>query len=141
VSYLFVYSGLIGVLIQGGLLGRLVKASSEKSLLLSGLLLLSIAYVTFPWTPALAPLLGVLGLMSVGTGLTSSLLPTLVSKRAPATEQGSALGISHAAGSLARSIGPFLGGIMIAYAGQITPFIACAVLTLIACLLSFVRLE
>ena len=141
VSYLFVYSGLVGAIIQGGLLGRLVKSTSEKTLLLAGQVLLIIAYFTLPWTPALWPLLGVLGLMSVGTGLTSSLLPTLVSKRTPNTEQGSALGITQAAGSLARALGPFLGGLMIAYSGQQTPFIVCAVLTLIALLLSLARLK
>ncbi len=141
VSYLFVYSGLVGAIIQGGLLGRLVKSTSEKTLLLAGQVLLIVAYFAFPWTPALLPLLGVLGLLSVGTGLTSSLLPTLVSKRTPSTEQGSALGITQAAGSLARSIGPFLGGLMIAYAGPQTPFFVCAVLTLMAFVLSLARLR
>lgn len=141
VSYLFVYSGLVGAIIQGGFLGRLVKSTSEKTLLLSGQVLLIVAYFALPWTPALAPLLVVLGLLSVGTGLTSSLLPTLVSQRTPNTEQGSTLGMTQAAGSLARSIGPFLGGLMMAYAGQLTPFIACAVLTFLAFLLSLVRLK
>ncbi|MFN7926743.1 MAG: MFS transporter [Blastocatellia bacterium] len=141
VSYLFVYSGLVGAIIQGGLLGRLVKSTSEKTLLLTGQGMLIVAYLALPWTPVLAPLLAVLGLMSVGTGLTSSLLPTLVSQRTPTLEQGSALGITQAAGSLARSVGPFLGGLMIAYAGAQTPFFVCAGLTLLALLLSLARLK
>lgn len=141
VSYLFVYSGVVGAVIQGGLLGRLVKSTSERTLLIAGQSLLIIAYLVLPWTPALAPLLVVLGMMSVGTGLTSSLLPTLVSQRTPMSEQGSTLGITQAAGSLARSIGPFLGGLMIAYAGPQTPFLVCATLTLLALLLSLARLK
>ena len=141
VSYLFVYSGLIGVLIQGGLLGRLVKTTSEKTLLLMGLTVLVIAYSALPWTPALAPLLGVLGLMATGTSFVSSLLPTLVSKRASATEQGRALGITQAAGSLARAIGPIGGGLMMAYGGLTVPFLACAALILLALLFSLSRLE
>lgn len=141
VSYLFVFSGLIGVIVQGGLLGRFVKMASEKVLLLSGLAMLVIVYVALPWTPALAPLLIVLALMAIGTSFTSSLLPTLVSKRAPATEQGSALGITQAAGSLARAIGPILGGLLLAYAGQFSPFFACAVLIVIAFGLSYLRLD
>ncbi len=141
VSYLFVFSGLIGVLIQGGLLGRLVKTTSEKSLLLMGLVVLVIAYSALPWTPALMPLLAILGLMATGTSFVSSLLPTLVSKRASATEQGRALGITQAAGSLARAIGPIGGGLMMAYGGLTVPFIACAALSLFALLISLTRLE
>jgi DHA1 family tetracycline resistance protein-like MFS transporter len=141
VSYLFVYSGLIGVVIQGGLLGRLVKSTSEKTLLLIGLALLVVAYVALPWTPALAPLLGILALIAIGTSFVSSLLPTLVSKRTPMTEQGSALGITQAAGSLARAIGPLLGGAMMAYSGQTTPFFACALLILFAWWVSLSRLD
>lgn len=141
VSYLFVYSGLIGVVIQGGLLGRMVKAASEKTLLLIGMVFLIAAYLALPWTPVLAPLLGVLGLMAAGTSFVSSLLPTLVSKRAPATEQGSALGITQAAGSLARATGPIAGGLMMAYGGQAVPFYACAILILLALLIALTRLE
>ncbi len=141
VSYLFVFSGLIGVLIQGGLLGRLVKTTSEKRLLLMGLVVLVIAYSALPWTPALMPLLAILGLMATGTSFVSSLLPTLVSKRALATEQGRALGITQAAGSLARAIGPIGGGLMMAYGGLTVPFIACAALSLLALLISLTRLE
>lgn len=141
VSYLFVYSGLIGVVIQGGLLGRLVKSTSEKTLLLIGMPALMLAYAALPWTPALAPLLGMLGLMAIGTSFVSSLLPTLVSKRTPMTEQGSALGITQAAGSLARAIGPLMGGAMLAYGGQTTPFFACAGLILLALWFSLSRLD
>ena len=141
VGYLFVYSGLIGVLIQGGLMGRLVKSVSEITLLLAGQAILVVAYFLLPWTPALVPLLIVLGLLSIGTSFTSSLLPTLVSKRAAATEQGSVLGITQAAGSLARAIGPVFGGVMLAYSGRIMPFLACAGLTLLALILSSSRLK
>ncbi len=141
VSYLFVYSGLIGVVIQGGLLGRLVKSTSEKPLLLSGMTLLIVAYLALPWTPALLPLLGMLGLMAIGTSFVSSLLPTLVSKRTPMTEQGSALGITQAAGSLARAIGPLLGGAMMAYGGQTLPFFACALLIFSALWFALSRLD
>ncbi|MBL8203552.1 MAG: MFS transporter [Blastocatellia bacterium] len=140
VSYLFVYSGLIGVLIQGGLIGRMVKSASEKSLLLAGMVALIVAYLTLPWTPALMPLLAVLGLMAIGTSFVSSMLPTLVSKYAPATEQGRVLGITQAAGSLARAVGPLLGGWLLASGGIVRPFYACATLILIAFLFSLSRL-
>ena len=141
VGYLFVFSGLIGVIIQGGLIGRLTKKYSEITLLMGGQVMLIGAYLILPFTAPLLPLLGILGMLSVGTGLTSSLLPTLVSKRAASNEQGSVLGITQAAGSLARAIGPILGGLMIAYTGRLTPFIVCGVLTAIALGLSSTRLK
>ncbi len=141
VGYLFVFSGLIGVIIQGGLMGRLTKKYSEITLLLGGQVMLIGAYLILPFTAPLLPLLAVLGMLSIGTGFTSSLLPTLVSKQAASNEQGSVLGITQAAGSLARAIGPILGGLMIAYAGRLTPFIVCGVLTAIALGLSSSRLK
>ncbi len=141
VGYLFVFSGLIGVVIQGGLLGRLVKKSSEIRLLLIGQTILIAAYILIPFSAPLLPLLTVLGMLSVGTGFTSSLLPTLVSKRTASNEQGSVLGITQAAGSLARAIGPILGGFMIAYTGRLTPFIVCGLLTALAFGLSSSRLK
>jgi MFS transporter, DHA1 family, tetracycline resistance protein len=141
VGYLFVFSGVIGVIIQGGLIGRLTKKTSEATLLMGGQVMLIMGYLILPFTAPLLPLLGILGMLSVGTGLTSSLLPTLVSKRAASNEQGSVLGITQAAGSLARSIGPVLGGLMIAYTGRLTPFIVCGVLTVLALGLSATRLK
>ena len=141
VGYLFVFSGLIGVIIQGGLIGRLTKRFSEVTLLLGGQVMLITAYLLLPFTAPYLSLLTVLGMLSVGTGFTSSLLPTLVSKRAASNEQGSVLGITQAAGSLARAIGPILGGLMIAYTGRLTPFIVCGVLTAIALGLSSTRLK
>ena len=122
-------------------MGRLTKKYSEITLLLGGQIMLIGAYLILPFTAPLLPLLAVLGMLSIGTGFTSSLLPTLVSKRAASNEQGSVLGITQAAGSLARAIGPILGGLMIAYAGRLTPFIVCGVLTAIALGLSSSRLK
>ena len=122
-------------------MGRLTKKYSEITLLLGGQVMLIGAYLILPFTAPLLPLLAVLGMLSIGTGFTSSLLPTLVSKRAASNEQGSVLGITQAAGSLARAIGPILGGLMIAYAGRLTPFIVCGVLTAIALGLSSSRLK
>lgn len=128
VAYLYVYSGLIGVVIQGGLLGRLVKVFEEKILLIGGLSALVASYILLPSMPLLAPVLMVMGTMSVGTGLASSLLPTVISKAAPPSEQGQVMGITQSAGSLGRAIGPFLGGLMLAYLGKGSPYYACAAL-------------
>src|SRR5256714_249506 len=49
-GYLFMYVGILGVIIQGGLIGRLVKAFGELPLVLIGALLFAASLFTIPFT-------------------------------------------------------------------------------------------
>src|SRR6266481_688737 len=49
-GWLFVYVGIIGAIIQGGLIGRLVKRFGESSLIVAGALLFSLSLVAIPFT-------------------------------------------------------------------------------------------
>jgi len=51
-----------------------------------------------------------MGLISVASGILTPSLSGLISLATPAEEQGGVLGIYQSLGSLARAVGPFLGG-------------------------------
>jgi DHA1 family tetracycline resistance protein-like MFS transporter len=138
-GYLFAYAGIIGVIVQGGLVRQLVKHASEGALMIVGFVLLAVSFFAIPFTHTLAPLLAALGVMSVGSALASNLLPAQISQRAGVAEQGSILGITQSAGSLARFIGPVWGGLLLNHLSPGAPFLACGVLAVLALALSWRR--
>jgi len=105
--------GLIGALIQGGLIGRLVKRFGEARLATAGSVILALSLFALP----LATGLGTLILYSAGIAIGNSLLmPTLTgiaSRSVDQNWQGRALGLLQSAGSLARWIGPALAGFLL----------------------------
>jgi DHA1 family tetracycline resistance protein-like MFS transporter len=122
-GYLFMYVGILGVVIQGGLIGRLVKAFGELPLVLVGALLFALSLFVIPFTgpqTGLLMLLAVGGLFAVGNSLATPSLQTLASKSVGAGEQGGILGVTQAAASLARVVGPLIQAALI-YSALKTP--------------------
>ena len=58
-GYLFGFIGIISVILQGGLIGRLIKMFGETALARTGLLLLAAALALLPLVPTLPMLLAV----------------------------------------------------------------------------------
>src|ERR1051325_2039688 len=116
-GYLFAYVGILAVIVQGGLIGRLVKRFGELSLVIAGAFLFagSLFAVPFvgPQNGGLAALLIGGGLFSIGNSLSSPSLTSLASKQVSAAEQGSIMGVTQSVASLARAAGPALAALLI----------------------------
>lgn len=116
-GYLFAYVGLIAVIIQGLLIGRLVKRFGELVLVIAGALLFagSLFAVPFvgPHAGGLAALLIGGGLFSFGNSLATPALNGLASRSVGPAEQGSVMGVTQSAGSLARAVGPSIAAVLI----------------------------
>ena len=110
IGYLFAYVGVIAALMQAGIVGRLVKRFGERALVRAGLLLMGAAFVTAGLAPPLGLFILTMGLVSVASGMLTPSLSGLISLATSADEQGSVLGVYQSLGSLARAVGPFLGG-------------------------------
>jgi multidrug resistance protein len=78
-GYLFTYIGLLIVFMQGGVVGQLARRWGERRLLLAGLVLLAAGLALLPWIRNLAPLVVVLGIVSIGDGAVTPMLSTLLS--------------------------------------------------------------
>jgi len=146
VAYLFVYCGLIGALVQGGAIGRLVKRMGEPRLIALSLVLTA---ASFAWIPFLKGsshfswhtlfrsegvswlwLLLALGLLSVGTSLTRPPLFGLLSNLTPSHEQGATIGVAQGAGSLARILGPLFATALLVHWPPL-PYLICTVVLLV----------
>ena len=142
---LFMYCGIVGAIVQGGPTGKLVKKFGERRLITASLFVTGISLALVPvvhgnihqfgvlsWRVLFGGaggawwgLLGVLALLSIGTGLTRPPLFGLLSILTPANEQGVTIGVAQSAGSLARIVGPmFAGAIFSANPGL--PYLICA---------------
>jgi DHA1 family tetracycline resistance protein-like MFS transporter len=116
-GYLFAYVGLIAVVIQGGLIGRLVKRFGELPLVNFGALCFAISLFAVPFVgPAAGGLAALLvggGVFSMGNSLATPALTSLASKSAGAEQQGVVLGVTQSVASLARAVGPSLAAVLI----------------------------
>jgi multidrug resistance protein len=116
-GYLFAYVGLIAVIIQGGLIGRLVKRFGEQRLVIVGALFFAVSLFAVPFVgPNAGGLMALLiggGVFSLGNSLSTPALNSLASKSVGAAEQGSVLGVTQSVASLARAVGPSITAILI----------------------------
>jgi multidrug resistance protein len=116
-GYLFAYVGLIAVIIQGGLIGRLVKRFGELPLVIVGAFCFAISLFAVPFVGPVAGGLAALliggGVFSAGNSLATPALTSLASKSVGPAEQGTILGVTQSVASLARAVGPFLAAVLI----------------------------
>lgn len=109
-GYIFACLGLLGAIIQGGLLGWLVKVWSDRSLAVVGVGLLTVSLFALPLSPTAAILFLTTAGVAIGHGLVASTLNGLASQHVSPVFQGRVLGIMQSAASGARIVGPVLGG-------------------------------
>jgi MFS family permease len=133
VGWYFAFMGLIIILVQGGLIRRLVPAVGEWPLAILGPVLVAIGMFGLTWTawlPALSLLLLAGAVNAVGRSLQQPTLSSLLSKFTGAEEQGVTFGLYHGAMSIARVLGPVVAGLAYPWLKNTGPFLVAAALTL-----------
>ena len=152
---LFVFCGIIGAFIQGGLIGRLVKLFGEPKLIAVSLLCTGAALGLLPfikgdgalkWSAVLhaadwpwIKMLLVLALLSIGSSLTRAPLFGLLSNLTPANEQGATIGVAQSAGALARIVGPLFAATLYFHL-PLLPYVVCGGVSIVTGILAAVRL-
>jgi DHA1 family tetracycline resistance protein-like MFS transporter len=109
-GYMFAYAGVLGIILQGGLIGRLVKKFGEIKLALMGFIAAVIAYAVMGFAYTLAGLLVAATINSFGNGVLRPALTSRITQLVGRHEQGVALGISGSLSSLAMTVAPITGG-------------------------------
>lgn len=113
IGYVFAFVGITMAIIQGTLIGPFNRWLGEKTLYVSGSVLMALGLASLPIIPLewFIPLelLGLL-LISFGNAFFTPTVFSLISRRAGADEQGKILGLMQSVGSLSRVVGPFIGG-------------------------------
>ncbi|XP_029986639.1 solute carrier family 22 member 18-like [Sphaeramia orbicularis] len=111
-GYLMAYFGIVQMVIQGGVIGRLTARFSENSLLnlsiaVAALVGLAQAYMqnVFQFCVTVVPMMFSLSVFNV---ITDSIL----TKSVPSSDTGTMLGLCASVQSLLRTVGPTVGGFL-----------------------------
>ena len=116
-GYIFMFIGVIAIIFQGGLFARLTARFGENALMIGGCLVMAASLFAIPYigplSGGLLALLTVTAMLAVGNSMASPAATSLVSKISDEAGQGKALGVMQSGASLARAIGPALGGVLL----------------------------
>lgn len=116
-GYIFAFIGVLAVIFQGGLFGKLVVKFGENPLIIIGCLMMTASLFAIPFisfeTGGLLALLLTMTILTLGNSMASPALTSIVSKNASEREQGKSLGVLQSGASLARAIGPAVGGVLL----------------------------
>jgi DHA1 family multidrug resistance protein-like MFS transporter len=133
IGLLFTVLGIIAVIIQGGLIGRLSKRFGDMNLMKGGLLISAAGLILILFSFDMVSLLLTSAIYHIGTSLigpSSSSLVTQYSKQ----NLGTSLGIMQSFGSLGRIAGPVTGGILYEF-DILIPYITGAFILIIVYLI------
>lgn len=113
VGFLFAYTGLLGIFIQGGFLARMVKRYGEERMIIASFAFAAVGYMMLGFAHSIPMLLVAATFSSFGTGGLRPALSALVSRQAGAHEQGRMMGLIQGLNSMSSIIGPIISGILI----------------------------
>lgn len=118
--------GIIMVLIQGGLIGRLAKRFGEVKLVRFALPLMGLALVGAALATAIWPFALCLVAIAAANALVNPSLSSLMSQAAPPERMGGMMGVYQSASALGRIVGPPVAGWLYVSLGLVSPLYAAA---------------
>ncbi len=113
---IFGYVGLVIIIVQGGLVGRLARKFGEQKLVSAGVLLQLLGLLVLIYTPIHQGVIVGLTCTSVGAALFNTNMLALVSKHAGEARRGLVLGGVQSMMAIGRSSGPIFAGFLFALA-------------------------
>ncbi len=112
VGYIFAWVGFLGLILQGGLIGRLVKLFGERALVWSGFAISGVGYGLLAWTRTVGGLLGACTVNSC-SGVLRPAVTSLITQQAGKREQGVVLGLTQSITSISQIVAPVIAGSLI----------------------------
>ena len=113
VGYVMAYSGFLSIIIQGGMVGRMVKWMGEKNVVRIGFASSAVGYAMMGLSHTVGQLLAVNTISSVGGGGLRPALTSLITQKADRREQGVVIGLTQSLMSIALITAPLIGTALI----------------------------
>jgi DHA1 family tetracycline resistance protein-like MFS transporter len=135
----FVYVGIVIVVVQGGLVGRIAERFGEQPAAAAGAFLLGVSLAGLPLAGSLPLALVLLAGLAAGQGLVTPLLSALLSHASGPDEHGGTLGLGQALAAAARAIGPLAAGWLYDLNAALPYLIGAAMTFVVAWLLGAAR--
>jgi MFS transporter, DHA1 family, tetracycline resistance protein len=139
-GYLFVYMGIVMSVMQGLLVGKIVRRLGEKLCITLGTFILIFGLGLMPFAPNMIYYCVITGILGFGSGINNPSVNALLSRSASADEQGGIMGIAQSLASMGRILGPLWGGYSFGEFGHVWPFISAGLLMALAFFMSLKNL-
>ena len=135
-GYFFAAFGLLGAVIQGGMIRPIVHRLGDKPTFMVGLACGMLGLVAAALTHSVVAFAAALVPLAFGIGFGHPTVSSLVSLVARGDEQGRVQGAASAVESLGRTVGPVWGNASLQRLGESTPYISAAAFLLLTLLMS-----
>lgn len=140
-GYLFGIIGIVGAIIQGGVIRYLTKIFTDELLVKIGIFLMMLGLTLLPYGISFAGAVVIVVILSIGTGILQPTILSMISKFTPEGEQGAILGINQSISAFARVLGPLWGGFAFEFIGFEFPFLTGGLFTFITLVITFIYLK
>lgn len=130
-------SGIVLIVMQGGVLRLVAKRFSEGVLVSTGLFIEGVGFAMLCLASPYVPLLFAgMSIISLGSAFVAPSLSAYVSRCGEAHNQGRVLGVLQSSGALGRVAGPAIAGLSYQYAGPLAPYVSAAAGVTLAAILA-----
>lgn len=120
-GWILTYVGVLSVLVQGFLVGRITNKVREDILIVACAALMAVSLAGWAIVPSVFALLVVLTPIAVSGGILNTLLSSTLTKAVEAQEVGGILGLSASVESATRIFAPVIGGALLQQLGTWAP--------------------
>ncbi len=127
-GYILTYVGVLSVIVQGGLVGKLSERFRDDMLITASVGIMAFSLLGWAFAPSVAMLLVILAPTAFAGGVLNTVISSALTKAVQPQEVGGILGLSASIESLTRVIAPTLGGFLLDDFGSWSPGVFGAVL-------------
>ena len=135
-ALLFTVFGLVGLIAQTFLVGRVSKFLGIKKAFTTGMLFTALSLVVMSFARSIGVFTATMIGLAMFNSIVQTLVPTILSQEADEKSQGSIMGLNSSYQSIGMIIGPLLGGLIATVSIPLT-FLAGGLLILVCFLISF----
>ncbi|PWU24337.1 MFS transporter [Candidatus Cerribacteria bacterium 'Amazon FNV 2010 28 9'] len=112
ISLLFMMFGVIGLVMQGAGLGKMVKKFHEVPLLIMGTVVTLLSFIGMGASNTFTMFIIFSIVLAIGNSFLAPIITALLSKHTKKEDQGGIMGINQSYVSLAQIVGPIIGGVL-----------------------------
>ena len=141
IGYVFAFVGAVLALVQGVIVGRVVKRLGEARLIPIAIAGIATGIGLVAVAGSVPMLLMACGVMALGMGFNNPSLSSMVSRLSDPNDQGGILGLASSLASLGRVVGPAWGGYLYDEFGMTVPYVSASAVLFMAMAVSAVSLS
>ncbi len=125
-GYILTYVGVLSVIVQGGLVGKLSERYRDDYLIITSVGIMAFSLLGWAFVPSVTMLLVVLAPIAFAGGILNTVISSALTKAVQPQEIGGILGLAASIESLTRVIAPTLGGLLLERLGYWSPGVLSA---------------